>query len=189
MRAFYFFAILLLLGCRLLAADSAAPTKSPPLQASSGTNGLHSYISDWRGQPIWYSSEEVTNRTWRAKDGQIISLLRQEIVKVRLPDLREILVAWYGEANSNRTVCVDFYAKEQKRIVPEIYLLLCHDAYCPPFNTKVTFEEQGERKFFTVSGESVDANTHKRTHHQYSYELNRQWQMVEGMSHFTWEVP
>jgi hypothetical protein len=63
MRAFYFFAMLLLVECRLAVADSATPTQASPLQAGSGTNHTsQSYISDYRGQPIWYSQDEVTTR-------------------------------------------------------------------------------------------------------------------------------
>ena len=69
------------------------------------------------------------------------------------------------------------------------YLLLCHDTHCPPLETKVAFEQKGERRFFTVSGESSNTGTLKRTHQQYSYELNNQWQMVGRLpSHFEWEV-
>lgn len=188
MRAFHFIALLLLIESSLLAADVISTAQTSPLQANSNTNHTpQSYVSDYRLQPIWYSLEEITTRTWKAKDGQTIRLLSREVVKVGLPDLGEVLVARYGGADSNRTVCVDFYAKEE-RLVQENYLLLCHDVHCPELKTKVAFEEEGGRRFFTVSGESPDAGTLKRWHHQYSYELNNQWQMVEGLSNFNWEV-
>ena len=188
MRAFTFIALLLLTESSLLAADVISTLQPGPLRADYNTNQTRqSYISDYRGQPIWYSLDEIVSRSWRAKDGQSIRLLSREVVKTSLPDLHEILVARYGGTDSNRTVCVDFYAKGE-RLVQENYLLLCHDVYCPPLKTKVAFEERDGRRFFTVSGESSDAGTLKRTHHQYSYELNNQWQMVEGLSHFEWEV-
>jgi len=156
-------------------------------EMASTNHTPQSYISDYRGLPIWHSPDEVLTRTWRTKDGQSIRLLSREIVKIGLPDLREILVVRYGEADSDRTACIDFYAS-RRTAGAETYLLLCHDTQCPPLKTKVVFEQQGERRFFTVSGESLSGTTLKRTHHQYSYELNNQWQMVEGFSHFEWKV-
>ena len=168
----------------MLAADAISTTEGPRFQATSSTNQApQSYISDWRGQPIWYSLDEIVNRSWKANDGQTISLLHREVVKVSLPDLSEILVVRFGQADSNRTVCLDFYAKG-RRLVPENYLLLCHETHCPPFDTRATLKEQDKRTFFTISGESLD----RKTHHQYDYELNSKWQMVEGFSHFEWKA-
>jgi hypothetical protein len=188
MIAFYFVAVIFLVEFSLAAGDATSPAQArPPVITASTNHTPHSYISDYRGLPTWFSPDEVATRTWKTKDGQTIRLLSREVVKVGLPDLREMVVIRYGDADSNRTVCVDFYATRQA-IVAESYLLLCHDTQCPPLKTKVAFEQQGDRKFFNISGESSDGGTLKRTHHRYSYELNNQWQMVEGFSHFEWEV-
>lgn len=190
MRALHILLILLLMliKCSLTAADPTPPTQArPPLAGASTNRPSQSYISDYRGLPIWHSLDEVLTRTWRAKDGQSIRLLSREIVNVALPDLRDILVVRYGEAGSDRTACIDFYAS-RGTAGAENCLLLCHDTQCPPLKTKVQFEQKGDRRFFTVSGESSNGAILKRTHHRYSYELNNQWQMVEGISHFTWEV-
>jgi hypothetical protein len=187
MRAFYLVTILFLIQSSL-AADTTPPSQAGPLVITASTNRTTlSHISDRWALATWFSPDEVATRTWRTKDGQTIRLLSREVVKVGLPDLREMVVIRYGDADSNRTVCIDFYATRQA-IVAETYLLLCHDTECPPLKTKVDFEQQGDRKFFKISGESSDAGTLKRTHHQYSYELNNQWRMVEGFSHFEWEV-
>jgi hypothetical protein len=188
MRAFFFVAIFVLVELGLAAGDATSPAQArPPLIGASTNRTQQSYISDYRYLPIWFSSDDVSTRTSRTKDGQTIRLLSREVVKVGLPDLREMVVIRYGEADSDRTACIDFYAT---RGTPgaESYLLLCHDPHCPPLKTKVAFAQQGDRRFFTVSGESSDAGTLKRTHSQYSYELNNQWQMVEGFDHFVWEV-
>ena len=184
MRVLYSTAMLFAVASSVLAADATSTTEGPRPQANSSTNqALQCYISDWRGQPIWYSLDEILNRSWKSKDGRTISLLQQEVVKVSLPDLSEILVVRFGQADSNRTVCLDFYAKGSK-LVQENYLLLCHETHCPPFNTRATLKEQDKRTFFTISGESLD----KTTHHQYDYELNSKWQMVESFSHFRWKA-
>jgi hypothetical protein len=182
MRVLYFVAIIFLIECTLAAGDA-----TPLVTAASTNRAPQSYISDYRGLPTWFSGDEVATRTWRTKNGQTIRLLSREVVKVGLPDLHEMVVIRYGEADSDRTVCIDFYAT-RGMAGAETYLLLCHDTHCPPLKTKVAFEQQRDRRFFNVSGESSGAGTLKRTHHQYYYELNNQWQMVEGFSHFTWEV-
>jgi hypothetical protein len=187
-RVFYVLSILSLVACRVAAADTTSSTRTnAPLPNAGTSRTSESYISDYRGLPIWHSSEEIVTRTWKMKDGKTIHQLSKEIVKVDLPDLREVLLVRYGEADSDRTVCVDFYATRELVGGETSYLLLCHDPHCPPLKTKVAFEQQDGRRFFTISGESSDAGKLKRTHHKYSYELNSQWQMVLGVSHFTWE--
>ena len=54
MRALSFIALLLVVESRLLAADAIPTREVPALRSNPNTNQVtQSYISDYRGQPIW----------------------------------------------------------------------------------------------------------------------------------------
>jgi hypothetical protein len=133
--------------------------------------------------PIHFSPEEITSRSWTQASGQRIELLHHEKFEVTAPEPLEILVASYGVAGSNQTVCIDFYAGQKGR-EGTIYALLFHDQDPPAYNTKVTYEKQNKRSFFNVEGRDQVSGSSKRFWRQYYYCLIPRCQMTRGISEF-----
>jgi hypothetical protein len=142
-----------------------------------------SYVAEVRQLPIEFSFDEIVTRTWTETSGQTIGLLNREVFQIGAPQPLEVLVATFGATNSNRLVCIDFYAARPTRD-GKTYLLLCHDQGCPAFATKVRYEEQGKRAIFFISGEDQEEGSSRRFWRQYDYELNPKWQMIRGFSEF-----
>jgi hypothetical protein len=142
-----------------------------------------SYVSHVRELPIEFTFDEIATRTWVEPSGQTIGLLNREVFQIGAPQPLEVLVATFGATNSNRAVCIDFYAARQTE-EGKTYLLLCHDQACPAYGTKVRYEEQDKRAIFLISGDDKEAESSQRFSRAYDYELNSKWQMVRGFSEF-----
>jgi hypothetical protein len=142
-----------------------------------------SYVSDARDLPIEFSLEEILTRTWVEPPSQTVSLLNREVFQISAPEALEVMAATFGATNSHRAVCIDFYAV-QSTLYGKTYYLLCHDRRCPAYDTKISYEAQDKRDFFTIRGQDQVPGSSERSGRQYYYELNPKWQMVQGLSEF-----
>jgi hypothetical protein len=140
-----------------------------------------SRVPDVRDFPLGFSPEEVITRTWTQDRGQRIELLRKQVFTLRVPEPLEVMVATFGVLNSNRAVCIDFYAAQEIKGGTNYYLL-CHDQNPPAYNTKVSYEEQNKRSFFNVEGQDQLEASSKRSWRKYYYGLNRKCDLMRGMS-------
>ena len=167
MRVFRLSAVLILAGCR---------SAHPNLKATS-------YDPDFRAFPLSFSPSEIITRTWTQEPGRRVELLRQQVFKLRVPEPLEVMVTTFGIAGSNRAVCIDFYVAQQSVGGGTNYCLICHDQHPPAFNTKISYEEQNNRSFFTVEGQD-QLPTSKRAWHMYYYSLNRKCYFFRHMSNW-----
>ena len=141
------------------------------------------YATDVWAPPTSFSLEEITTRCWKPTPEQTVQLVKQETFHVGQPDPVEILAAWFGSKDSDRTDCIDFYAAFPNRAGPRYYLL-CHDEACPPYKTEVKLEHTDpKRPSFRISGNSGPPGaTSSGT--WYYYELKPKWRMIRHVSRF-----
>lgn len=159
--------VLILAGCRSAEARFNTASSAP----------------DLRALPLGFSPDEIVTRTWTQESGQRVELLRQQIFNLRVPEPLEVMVATFGIAGSNRAVCIDFYAAQEMVRGGTNYCLLCHDQDPPAFNTKISYEKQNNRSFFTVEGQDQLPSS-KRAWHMYYYSLNRKCQLQRHASNW-----
>jgi hypothetical protein len=72
-----------------------------------------SYVVNLRDLPLEFSFEEIITRTWTQAPGQTVGLMRTGVFKLSPLQPLEVLVATFGDASSNRAVCIDFYAAQE----------------------------------------------------------------------------
>lgn len=174
-------AALCCLCCLLLCSCSSGPRAARHRQA-----GIDAwcYVTDLWTPPISFSLDEITTRSWNPTPERTVQLMKQETFRLEEPGSVEILAAWFGSRNSDRTECIDFYAAYPNTTGMRYYLL-CHDEACPPYKTEVLLERTSpERPSFRISGNVAPAGAPTNYGKWYYYELKPKWRMIRHLSDF-----
>jgi hypothetical protein len=128
-----------------------------------------------------FSLAEIVSRTWQ-QDAHTVTLLLQVDLPTadsKLPDCKAMM---FGFSDTQKALCIEFYAYDSLCLDERRYLLMERDWDCPPVATSVTFEKQNGRVFFRVEGDSVTNGS--VIHDAYAYELTSGFRLLRMPSEF-----